>query len=52
MLKKRLSNIGNSWGIIIPKSILEMLNINPVRDEVSLEIEADGLKIKKAKKEE
>ena len=50
MIIKKLSNIGNSWGLIIPKVLLEALNINPVRDEVSIEIESDGIKIKKVKK--
>jgi len=50
MIIKKLRNIGNSWGVIIPKAILEGLNINPVRDEVSIEIEPDGIKIKKVKK--
>ncbi len=52
MLKKKITSIGNSWGVIIPKVILDCLNINPVRDEVTIEIEPDGIKIKKAKKEE
>jgi len=51
MLIRKLNNIGNSWGIIIPKAVLEILSINPVRDELVLEIESDGLKIKKHKKE-
>ncbi|MBQ8459465.1 hypothetical protein IJ541_05110 [bacterium] len=51
MLIRRLSNIGNSWGIIIPKALLEILNVNPVRDELILEIEPDGIKIKKHIKE-
>ncbi len=52
MIIKNLRNIGNSWGVIIPKAILQAMNINPVRDKVSIEIEPDGIKIKKAKKEE
>ncbi len=52
MIVKKLRNIGNSWGIIIPKSILEGFGINPVLDKVSLEIEADGIKIKKLKEKE
>ncbi|MBD5403246.1 hypothetical protein HDR58_10700 [bacterium] len=52
MIIKKIRNIGTSWGVIIPKAILDGLNINPVRDEVSIEIEADGIKIKKVKKEE
>ncbi len=50
MLKKKITSIGNSWGVIIPKAILDGLNINPVRDEVTIEIEPDGIKIKSKKK--
>ena len=52
MLKKKITSIGNSWGVIIPKAILDGLNINPVRDEVTIEIEPDGIKIKKQKRRE
>ncbi len=46
-LEKKFAANGNSWSIVIPKSVLAVLNINPVLDKVSLEIEPDGLKIKK-----
>jgi len=51
MIIKKLRNIGNSWGVILPKSILEGFNINPVLDQVSIEIEPDGIKIKKHKEQ-
>lgn len=52
MIHKKLRKIGNSWGVVIPKAILEGLRINPVLDEVSLHIENDSIVIKKYKKEE
>lgn len=52
MIHKKLHEIGNSWGVVIPKAILEGLRINPVLDEVSLHIENDSIVIKKYKKEE
>ena len=52
MIHKRLREIGNSWGVVIPKAILEGLRINPVLDEVSLYIENDSIVIKKYKKED
>lgn len=52
MIHKKLREIGNSWGMVIPKAILEGLRINPVLDEVSLHIENDSIVIKKYKKEE
>ena len=51
MITKKLRNIGNSWGVIIPKAILEGLGINPVLDEVELYIDNNEIKIRKAQKE-
>lgn len=48
-MHKKLRSLGTSWGIIIPKAILELLNINPVLDEVELVVENDELKIRKYK---
>ncbi|MBO6271303.1 AbrB/MazE/SpoVT family DNA-binding domain-containing protein [bacterium] len=50
MIEKNLRNIGNSWGIIIPKPILEGLDINPVKDKVELYIENNEIRIRKIKK--
>ena len=36
MIEKKLRNIGNSWGVIIPKAIIEGLGINPVLDKVEI----------------
>ncbi len=47
MIKKKFTPIGNSWGIIIPKAILEGLSINPVLDEVALKIDNNTIKIEK-----
>lgn len=50
MIKKKFTAIGNSWGIIIPKAILEGLSINPVIDEVALKIDNNTIKIEKLSK--
>ena len=50
-MHKKLRQHGTSWGISIPKPILELLNINPVLDEVELVVENNELKIKKYKPE-
>ncbi len=47
MIKKKVISIGNSWGIIIPKAILDGLSINPVTDEVTLKIDNNAIKIEK-----
>lgn len=51
MILKKLRNIGNSWGVIIPKAILDGLRINPVLDEIELYIENNEIRIRKVKKD-
>lgn len=50
-MKKRLTQIGTSWGVIIPKTILEMMNINPVKDNIEFSFNGDEIVIKKYKKQ-
>lgn len=47
---KKLTQIGNSFGLIIPKPFLEAMGINPVLDKIEVELENKVLKIKKADK--
>jgi antitoxin component of MazEF toxin-antitoxin module len=35
-MKRRLTKIGNSWGLILPKEILELLAVEP--PEVDVEV--------------
>ena len=48
---KKLTQIGTSWGIIIPRSILEIMGINPILDKVDIDIDNKVLKIKKSTEE-
>lgn len=50
MIEKKLRNIGNSWGVIIPKAIIEGLGINPVLDTVEIYIENNEIRIRKIQK--
>ena len=50
MIEKKLRNIGNSWGIIIPKAIIEGLGINPVLDKVELYLKDNEVRIRKQNK--
>lgn len=47
MIEKKLRNIGNSWGVILPKAILDGLRINPVLDKVEIYIENNEIRIRK-----
>lgn len=46
---RKIIQIGNSWGVIIPLPILELLKINPVKDKLEFFVEKDCIKIKKLK---
>jgi len=46
-MHKKLSQIGSSWGFIIPKAIIELINLNPIEDEIEIIINGDEIKIKK-----
>ncbi|MBP3924712.1 hypothetical protein J6E39_05665 [bacterium] len=50
MLIRSLTAIGNSYGIIIPKIYLEEMGVNPILDNVELEIRDKILHVKKAEK--
>lgn len=47
-MKKKLYQSGNAWVLLLPKAILELMEINPETDEVKLEVEGKLLKVKKA----
>lgn len=47
---RKIIQVGNSWGVIIPQSVLELLKVNPVLDKLEFEIENDVLKVRKCKK--
>ncbi len=51
-MNKTLTQIGNSWGIIIPKTLLNLMKINPSKDEVEFEFIKDEIIIRKAKKQD
>lgn len=52
MFHKKLRQAGGSWSIVIPKVILEAMNINPVLDELSITLDDDTIKLKKYKKQD
>lgn len=47
-MKKKLFKSGNAWVLLLQKPVLELLNIDPEKDEVELEVENKILKVKKA----
>ena len=51
-MKRKLFKSGNSWALCIPKTIIELLKIDPEKEFVEFEMENDVLKIKKARMED
>ncbi len=53
MARKKLTQVGNSYYVIIPKLFLEDMGINPILDnEVELEVVDKVLRVKKAEKQD
>ncbi|MBP3924713.1 hypothetical protein J6E39_05670 [bacterium] len=50
MVRKKIQQIGSSYGIIIPKIFFEDMGVNPILDDVELEIRDKILHVKKAEK--
>ncbi len=50
-MHKKLSQIGSSWGIILPKVLIELIKVNPVKDEIEITVVGDEIRIKKYKEE-
>lgn len=48
-MHKKLRELGNSWGLIINRTLLEILKVNPVKDEVEIIVEKDEIRIRKYK---
>ncbi len=47
MIEKKMVQVGNSWGVVIPKAILDGLRINPILDKVEIYIENNEIRIRK-----
>lgn len=48
-MKRKFIPIGNSWGMIFTKTMLEILDINPETDKVEIEYNKQTLTMKKDK---
>ena len=50
MIEKRMIQVGGSWGVVIPKAIIDGLRINPVMDKVEIYLENNEVRIRKIEK--
>ncbi len=51
-MRRKFQTLGNSWGIIMPRMVLDILKINPVLHDLDMEVENDRIVLKKIKKED
>lgn len=49
MIEKKFLKSGNSWCVVIPTSVIKMLDINPEKDNISLSLENGNILIKPLK---
>lgn len=47
-MKKKLSRSGSGWALFMPKTLLELLDVDPENDMVKIEVENNVIKITKA----
>ena len=49
-MKKKFTQIGNSWAMLFTKTMLEMLDVNPEQEQVEIEFDKKVLRMEKEKK--
>ncbi len=47
-MKKKLSRSGSGWALFMPKTLLELIDVNPETDYLEVKVENDTVKITKA----
>lgn len=48
IMKKKLSRSGSGWALFMPKTLLELIDVNPETDYLEVKVENDTVKITKA----
>lgn len=49
-MKKKLSRSGSGWALFMPKTLLELIDVDPEEDLLEVKVENDVVKITKAGK--
>ncbi len=47
-MKKKLSRSGSGWALFMPKTLLELIDVDPEKDYLEVKVENDIVKITKA----
>ena len=49
-MKKKFTKIGNSWAMLFTKTMLQLLDVNPEKEEVEIKFDKNKLIIEKEAK--
>lgn len=49
-MKKKFTKIGNSWAMLFTKTMIQMLDVDPEKEEVEIEFDKKTLMMKKEEK--
>ncbi len=52
VMKKKLSRSGSGWALFMPKTLLELIDVNPEADKLEVKVENNVIKITKAEDDE
>lgn len=47
-MKKKLSRSGSGWALFMPKTLLELIDVDPEKDFLEVKVENNTVKITKA----
>lgn len=47
-MKKKLSRSGSGWALFMPKTLLELIDVNPESDLLKIQVDNNIIKISKA----
>lgn len=47
-MKKKLSRSGSGWALFMPKTLLELIDVDPEKDMLEVKVENNMVKITKA----
>lgn len=47
-MKRKLSRSGSGWAMFMPKTLLELIDVNPESDQLEVKVENNTIKITKA----
>ena len=50
-MKKKLSRSGSGWALFMPKTLLELVDVDPESDMLKIQVENNTIKITKAQED-